>query len=314
LARSLRVEYEGAFYHVISRGNDRKEIFIDDADRRRFLKYIKELVSRYGIRVHVWCLMNNHYHLVIETPLGNLSKVMHTLNTSYTVYFNHRHKRAGHLFQGRYKAVLVQADEYLHHLSRYIHLNPLRAKIVKDPKEYIWSSYSDYVFKEKKEGFLTTEFILEMFNNHRKEAKRLYEKFVVEGIGNEVEIIKKDMTRGIILGKANFVNWVKNEFLVEKKDKEVPALRQLKGGVGIEWIKAEVKKRVENEKSYIKICIYLIRKYSDKKLTEIATLFGKISYSGISQICRRMEKEKRKDKKMDLLIADIVRKMSNVKI
>ena len=163
MARALRIEYKGAFYHVISRGNNREETFLDDTDRKQFLKYLKEQTLRYGIKIHAWCLMSNHYHLVVETPLGNLSKTMQSLNTSYTVYFNHRHRKVGHLFQGRYKAVLVQADEYLHCLSRYIHLNPVRANIVKDPGEYRWSSYKSYISKEEEQEFLTTEFILGMF-------------------------------------------------------------------------------------------------------------------------------------------------------
>jgi len=311
MARALRIEYKGAFYHVISRGNNREETFLDDTDRKQFLKYLKEQTLRYGIKIHAWCLMSNHYHLVVETPLGNLSKTMQSLNTSYTVYFNHRHRKVGHLFQGRYKAVLVQADEYLHCLSRYIHLNPVRANIVKDPGEYRWSSYKSYISKEEEQEFLTTEFILGMFSSDLRNARKLYKSFVVENIGNEVEIIRNNITGGIILGKAAFVDRIKSK-LAHKEDKEMPVLKQLRKRIDIEQIKIEVKKRIENEKLSRRIYIYLIRKYTDKKLTEISALFGKISYSGISQVCRRMEKKRRENKKLDLLISEI-EKVSNVK-
>jgi len=311
MARPLRIEYKGAFYHVISRGDNKEGIFVDNMDRRQFLKYAKEQTLHYGVKIHAWCLMNNHYHLLIETPSGNLSKVMHTLNTSYTVYFNHRHRKVGHLFQGRYKAVLVQADEYLHCLSRYIHLNPVRANIVKDPGEYRWSSYKSYISKEEEQEFLTTEFILGMFSSDLRNARKLYKSFVVENIGNEVEIIRNNITGGIILGKAAFVDRIKSK-LAHKEDKEMPVLKQLRKRIDIEQIKIEVKKRIENEKLSRRIYIYLIRKYTDKKLTEISALFGKISYSGISQVCRRMEKKRRENKKLDLLISEI-EKVSNVK-
>jgi REP element-mobilizing transposase RayT len=130
MARPLRIEYAGALYHVTSRGNERKDVFKSQRDREKFLSYVESAVVRYGAVVHIWCLMSNHYHLLLETPSGNLSQIMRHINGAYTTYFNVKRKRAGHLFQGRYKAILVEVDAYALELSRYVHLNPVRAKMV----------------------------------------------------------------------------------------------------------------------------------------------------------------------------------------
>jgi putative transposase len=129
MARPLRISYPGAFYHVTSRGNEQKAVFKSTPDRERFLEYLESSVQRYNAIIHAYCLMDNHYHLLLETPDGNLSRIMAHINGAYTMYFNIKRKRFGHLFQGRYKAILVEADEYAEELSRYIHLNPVRANI-----------------------------------------------------------------------------------------------------------------------------------------------------------------------------------------
>jgi len=149
MGRPLKIECQGALYHITSRGNERKEIFFDDADRDRFLEILKDYHDRHGILIHCYVLMDNHYHLILETPRANLLKVMHGINGRYTGYFNHRYKRPGPLFQGRYKGVLVEKDAYLLALSRYVHLNPVRAKVVEKPEQYRWSSYLGYVGEEK---------------------------------------------------------------------------------------------------------------------------------------------------------------------
>lgn len=154
MSRPLRIEYPGAFYHVTARGNERKDIFADDRDQERFLFYVNAAFERYKARIHAYCLMSNHYHLLIETPVGNLAQTMRHINGLYTTYFNVKRNRNGHLFQGRYKAILVEKDEYAGELSRYIHLNPVRAKIVERPEDYEWSSYRSYI--ETKRGQVYT--------------------------------------------------------------------------------------------------------------------------------------------------------------
>ena len=159
MARSLRIEYSGAFYHVTSRGNERKTIFSDAWDLEKFLSFLESAVERHGALVHAYSLMGNHYHLLLETPNANLSRIMRDINSSYSTYFNVKWKRTGHLFQGRYKAILVESDAYAAELSRYIHLNPVRAKMCEAPEEYPWMSYKFYT-EGNEPSWLTTGFIL----------------------------------------------------------------------------------------------------------------------------------------------------------
>jgi REP element-mobilizing transposase RayT len=145
MARPLRINYEGAFHHITVRGNERKKIFLSRADCEKFLCLLKENSVRYGIILHCYALMGNHYHLALETPHGRLSAFMHTINSGYTTYFNVKRKRSGHLFQGRFRSLLVDRDSYLLELSRYIHLNPVRAGIVARPEDFPFSSYRAYI-------------------------------------------------------------------------------------------------------------------------------------------------------------------------
>src|ERR1700693_1663537 len=145
MARPLRIEYRGAYYHVTSRGNERKAIFRDDADREKFIELVGRAVQDFALRLHGYVLMANHYHLLVETPGGGLSRALRYINGVYTQTFNRRHRRAGHLFQGRYKAIVVDKESYLLELSRYIHLNPWRVKRSQDPFRYRWSSLRAYV-------------------------------------------------------------------------------------------------------------------------------------------------------------------------
>ncbi|MCK5545000.1 MAG: transposase, partial [Desulfobulbaceae bacterium] len=141
MARPLRITFPGAFYHITSRGNEGKVVFKSKRDREKFLEYLESATKRYDALIHAYCLMDNHYHLMVETPSGNLPQIMRHINGAYTTYFNIKRKRSGHLFQGRYKAILVEIDEYAKELSRYIHLNPVRAGMVEKPEAYQWSSY-----------------------------------------------------------------------------------------------------------------------------------------------------------------------------
>ena len=161
MARPLRIEYKGAFYHITARGNERKRIFFSKADYEKFKDYLRKAQDKYGYLLHCYMLMTNH--LLIETPNPNMSKLMHYLNGSYTSYINRRRKRSGHLFQGRYKSILVDADSYFLELSRYVHLNPVRANMVSNPEDYPYSSYSTYI-SNKKDGLVHTDLIFGMMS------------------------------------------------------------------------------------------------------------------------------------------------------
>ena len=172
MARPLRIEYPGAHYHVINRGNAGGDIFISERDKEKFFEYLEKAVERYGIIIHAYCLMTSHYHLLIETPLPNLSQAVKWINVSYATYFNRKRNRRGHLFQGRFKSIIVDADEYLKPLSRYIHLNPIRAKMVDKLDSYPWSSYPAYVGKRKPLAWLEIDWLLSLFDKRPKQASK----------------------------------------------------------------------------------------------------------------------------------------------
>lgn len=191
MARPLRIEYPGAVYHITMRGNNRRIIFKQDVDRERFLLKLAESIQRFDIRLYLFCLMTNHVHLVLETPRGNLSRFMHRLLTAYTVYFNRRHNESGHLMQGRFGASVVDEDEYILKLSRYVHLNPVYVKKIKPLpvrerveklRAYPWSSYRSYIGKVKPLDFVVYEPVLQMMGRYKKRRQSQYRKFVETGI------------------------------------------------------------------------------------------------------------------------------------
>jgi len=160
MTRPLRIQYPGAVYHVTCRGNERRNTFQSDEDRETFLRILFKSLNIYSVKLHAYVLMDNHFHLLVETPLGNLGEFMRHFNITYTGYFNRRHRRVGHLYQGRYKSILVEKEAYLSILSRYIHLNPIRVKRLAKSTEkekieelfrYTWSSLSGYLDKLKRE-------------------------------------------------------------------------------------------------------------------------------------------------------------------
>ena len=181
MARPLRIEYQGAFYHVIVRGNRRQDIFVDDEDRTVYLERLKRYKERYGFIIYAYVLMTNHVHLLIETLDAPISKVMHGINFTFTQHFNRRHEKVGHLFQGRYKALVCDRDSYLLALVRYIHLNPVRSGLVETPGDYRWSSYNAYFTKH--DDLIEPDRVLRVYSENRTEAKRLYKEFVLEDLG-----------------------------------------------------------------------------------------------------------------------------------
>jgi REP element-mobilizing transposase RayT len=299
MARQLRIEYPNAFYHITSRGNEQKNIFKNDRDREKFLSYLESATERYGATIHVYCLMNNHYHLLLETPRGNLSEIMRHINGAYTTYFNAKRDRSGHLLQGRYKAILVEADEYAKEISRYIHLNPVRVEAVNRPQEYFWSSYRYYCGERKAPEWLKMDFILGFFGKKLFTAQKGYREFVEGMIGWKEQSPLKGVVFSTILGSTGFVTAVIDKYLDEKKaDREVPALRKLNEQISIEEIeKAAGEVFKKEEKTRKKVSIYLSHRLSGRKLKEIGEYFD-LSESGVTQVSRRLEKTIEKDKKL----------------
>ena len=183
MARPLRLEFPGALYHVTARGNARQEIYRDDVDRQRFLDMLGREIGQQGWLCYAYCLMSNHYHLLLETPEANLSNGMRRLNGAYGQMFNRRHDQVGHLFQGRYGSIVVDKDSYLLELCRYVVLNPVRAGVVKHPRQWRWSSYRATVGLSPSPHWLDSEWVLEQFGQSENKAPIAYSRFVAEGHG-----------------------------------------------------------------------------------------------------------------------------------
>jgi len=203
MARPFRLKLAGGLYHVTSRGDRREDIFFDDADRLAWLEVFAQTCKRFNWVCHAWCLMDNHYHIVVETIEGNLAQGMRHLNGVYTQTFNRTHKRVGHVFQGRYKAIIVEKDGYLLELARYVVLNPLRAGMVKDIADWHWSSYAAMLGTQNAPEWLQTDWILGQFSPQRRRAINLYIDFVRAGVG--LPSVWEQLSGQVFLGSDRFL-------------------------------------------------------------------------------------------------------------
>lgn len=225
MSRPLRIAFPGAIYHVTSRGNARAAVFIGDEDRQQFLRLLAKCIERFNWICHAYCLMDNHYHLLIETPDANLKEGMRQLNGVYTQKFNHAHGRVGHVFQGRYKAILVDKNSYLLELCRYIVLNPVRAKMVTEPGLHAWSSYNATLGRTNCPAWLQTDWLLQQFASRKTHARQRYAEFVAQGIGQESPW--KKLKGQILLGDETFVECLRPFLDDNDKLSEVPRTQKM---------------------------------------------------------------------------------------
>ena len=274
MARPLRIEFEGAFYHVIARGNARLDIFLDDADRRSFIDNLGRVSQRFDWQVWAWCLMDNHYHLLIETRLATLSKGMREVNGVYTQAFNRRHRRVGHVLQGRYRAILVDQDAYLLELARYIVLNPVRAGLVQSAEDYAWSCYQALMGKVPAPEWLAVNDILAMFHSHRGAARRAYARFIRDGI--DADDPHDEMQRAGILGGESFMERVLDH--VDRQALSPEIVRKDRPAASLETIAQRQQSRDTAIQEAYSTGAYTI--------TEIAEFFG-MHRSTASRIARR---------------------------
>ena len=274
MARPLRLEFPGAIYHLTNRGNARQKIFFSDSDRQLFLDTLSHVVSRYRWICHAYCLMANHYHLLIETPKANLSIGMRQLNGIYTQAFNRRHRRVGHLFQGRFKAILVEKQSYLLELCRYIVLNPLRVKGKGQINSWKWSSYRATAGLASMPEFLTTDWVLEQFGKRRTQAQKHYREFVKEGLESRPwEALKGQ----IYLGSDAFI------------EKHAPRGRDLKEipRVQVRAVRPKLESILKGSNDRGIVLAYKEHGY---RLHEIAAHLG-VHYATVSRRLKQMEQD-----------------------
>jgi putative transposase len=284
MARSIRIEFSGALYHVTSRGDRRESIYEDDQDRERFLEIIGQVVKDSNWICHAYCLMTNHYHLVIETPDGNLSKGMRQLNGVYTQASNRRHQRIGHLFQGRYKAILVDADVYLQELTRYVVLNPVRAGMVNNPGAWYWSSYRAMIGEAAAPTWLATDGLLAQFSDKREEAIRRYIRFVSEG-GNQISIWN-NLNRQVFLGDDRFVVRMQDKIKGLSQDVNIPKVQRRPPAPSL----AKIAKAHES-RNHAAVSAYASGEYSYQQIAD----FFNLHFTTVGKIIRaaRLEQKKR---------------------
>lgn len=281
MARPLRIKYEGAVYHITARGNEQRSIYEDQKDRLIFFDILYEVKKRYNFFIHAYCLMDNHYHLIIETPEANLSNGMRQINGMYTQFYNRKYSRVGHLFQGRYKSILIQKDSHLLEACRYVVLNPIRANIVKYPWQYTWSSYNATYSMKKVENFLTVDWVLSQFDNKKNIAQESYKKFILSGIG--LDSIHNKVKNQVIFGNDNFVEEIGKHIKGKEKIKEITRKeryinRPQMSNLFYEEAKLNKKKKVEK----IKELIYKWG-YTQKEVAD----YLNVHYSTISKILAR---------------------------
>jgi REP element-mobilizing transposase RayT len=314
MARPLRIEFEGALYHVTSRGDEKREIFKTPTDRQRFLEYLSSATERYGAVIHCYCLMTNHYHIFVETPRGNLSQIMRHINGAYTTYYNVKRKHAGHLFQGRYKAIVVEADQYALELSRYVHLNPVRAGIAPTPEDYQWSSYSSYIGEEQPPLWLHRKLVLAMIAEDLASSQQRYRVFVEDLIGKEYDSPLLHAVASTILGSAEFVEAVMADF-VEKEAaiRDVPALRALNRRYHVENIMAKAQEVVDDPVLARDVAMHLCHRYSGERLKEIGIHF-EIGDSGVAKASARLAKRLEVDELLRDKVKEILRCLGHVKV
>jgi len=306
MSRPYRILGENAFYHITSRGDGRRNIYKNESDYLKFLDYVMRAKEKFRFRLYAYVLMTNHYHLLVQTLQANLPRIMHYINSCYTTYYNVTKRNAGHLFQGRYRSLIVDADSYFKGLTRYIHLNPVKAKIVERPEEYRWSSYKGYI-SGRGDGYIDNEATRMVLGMNGAE----YMRFVNSGL-TEKDDIFKDVYAGSILGGVSFIKERLKELKLQVESTDISYLDRYEERVEDEAIIGFICKefkieredllRSKNKKDQAKKnCMYLLRRLTGKSNKEIGKVFD-VSHTAISKACSSFEEGISKSKKAKKLL------------
>jgi len=321
MGRPLRIEYPGAIYHITARGNERQSIAFDDRDRAKWLGLLKETVEACNWRMFAFALMDNHFHLFMQTSDGNLSSGMHAFNGSYAKYVNTRHARSGHLFQDRFKDVLIEEEGHWLEVSRYVHLNPVRAGLVSKPEQWKWSSYPGYYWHARRLKWIDYRAVLEEFGGENPSGRRAYRLFVAEGLQKELDSPLSAALHGLVLGSEEFLQHVKRILQARSADEEVTALDQLQQRLrpSLQQVVDTVAEQFGSDPARWKtggrcndlgraVAAYAARRLTGLPAQTIAEALGYRDTSSVSVACRRTRhamKDHRVAKQVQQLMQDL---------
>ena len=308
MSRPLRIDYPDAWHHVMNRARRGQDLFCDSTDYQLFIELLMDTTALFNIRVAAYCLMTNHYHLLVQTPDANLSRCMRHINGVFTQRYNARHGCDGTLFRGRYKSVLVDADSYVLQLVRYIHNNPLKAGLVKRAEHYIWSSHKGYLSKAKKWQWLYKDFVLAMIAPQPANRIETYRQYMAQDEDEKLLKIFRRSKLPSMLGSISFISDIKARFSKKRLDRQIPAAKSL--APDIEDITAKVCKiyKVDSgQLCYVRrgikneprdVAIYLIRILRGEPLMRIGSRFNLNAYSSVSSAVLRIKDKLGRDRKL----------------
>jgi len=316
MSRPLRIEYQGAWYHVMNRGGGYRDIFKEAKHQKMFLDLLREITEMFGVEIHAYCLMGNHYHLLVHTPKGNLGRAMRHLGGVYTQRFNSLEKTDGQLFRGRYKAILVEDSSYLLCVSRYIHLNPVNAEVVDSLEKYSWSSYGAFIGNDIVPKWLVVKKILGMIGSQN--VKFQYKSFVVQGLDEKTAQFYGKKKQRSIFGSDSFIAEIgKNKIVPERETPEskdqllnlsvddvvtkVASIVNVDSHILLNSIKGRVE--ANNNRN---MTIYICRRHFGFSLSEISKTFSMGHYSSVSSVVTRFASLLEKDKKMRCQVNNVI--------
>lgn len=306
MPRPLRIQYESAWYHIMNRGANHQTIYRSDDQRNLFLTLLEEISKKYLVEIHSYCLMTNHYHLLIRTPLTNLPQAMRHLDGVYTQKFNRFENRDGPLFRGRYKSVLVNQESHILQVSRYIHLNPVEAKICKQPNDYKWSSYPYFITKQTPPDWLYVQYILELIKLSNENLD--YEKYIQKGNDEEIKEFYNQKQLAAILGNEEFVEMTLTKLSESEKKTHKTAIKKVVKSFLPEEVAQivadyfqinteEIKNSIKGKKHLPRLlAVYLSKKFGQASNHQVGTYFTNLQSESISNIVCRCEKEIKENK------------------
>ena len=318
MARPLRIEYLNAWYHIMNRGRRGEQIFATKGDYFRFIDLLEDTSEMWNLRVAAYCLMPNHYHLLVQTPNANISRCMRHIDGVYTQHFNRRHDCDGQLFRGRFKSILIEADNYLLQLVRYIHRNPLKAGLTDRLENYDWSSHRGYLSKAEKWNWLHKDFIFSMLSTEKGERIRRYRQFISTD-DDEIDKVFEKKRWPSILGSGHFINRIKEKFFIQKSDDEVPQSKELAPDADLikkvvcKYYRIDEYDLVQSKRGFFNeprnVAIYLTRRLRGDSLKKIAEQYQINKYSSVSSVIERIKaliiQDRRLKKRVEKLIPEI---------